>query len=65
MISILLFKPSINSARNSEPKHSISITVPSRLSGNLDLDENQIVDELEMYQLKEEYFDDVEFINSK
>ncbi|RNA30641.1 calponin homology domain-containing protein [Brachionus plicatilis] len=64
-ISTKTVLPSINSARNSEPKPSLSITVPSRLSGNLDQDENQIVDELEMYQLKEEYFDDVELIQTK
>lgn len=61
-MSNLLFKPSINNDPNSEQKKSISITVPSRLSDNIDQDEDQIVDELEMYQLKEEYFDDVELI---
>lgn len=67
-IIILLFnslKPSIGNGKNLERKLSLSITVPSRLSGNLEQEENQIVDDVEMYQLKDEFFNDFDFIPAK
>ncbi|CAF0744677.1 unnamed protein product [Brachionus calyciflorus] len=57
--------PSIGSAKNLDRQISLSLTVPSRLSGNLDDEENQIVDEVEMFELKKEFFNDVDFIPAK
>lgn len=55
--------PSINNNTTSKDRQmSFTISVPSRLSVQMENDEAQIIDDEEMNKLKEEYLNDVSFI---